>query len=156
MAAPRTPLLVRLMQKTQKLENGCWVWAGRVNHSGYGLISSGGGQKVRKPLFCHRVSLESAGVVVGDSCVLHRCDNRRCINPDHLFVGTRAENQADMVAKSRQEFGDRHHASKLCEADVRALRADRTLNNKQWADILGVSRQTIGDARNGKLWRHVT
>jgi hypothetical protein len=96
--------------------------------------------------------------------VCHHCDNRRCFNPSHLFLGTQAENIADMAAKGRAKGrfsdghaavnGERHYCSKLTEADVRAIRSATGLH-KEIAATFHVKRTTIGLIRQRKRWRHV-
>lgn len=70
-------------------DTGCWVWQGKPNSEGYGRW----GQKK-----AHRVAL---GDVPADVCVLHKCDNRMCVNPDHLYIGGRAENARDRGNRQR-------------------------------------------------------
>jgi hypothetical protein len=83
---------------------GCWNWGGCVGAHGYGVIDAEGRRKR-----AHRVALRLSGVEVPDDLVvMHSCDNRRCVNPAHLSVGTFADNTHDMIAKGRALTGDRH------------------------------------------------
>jgi hypothetical protein len=80
----------------------CWPWTGALTHNGYGKFSIGprGAQRVVRS---HRLVWEMVyGNVPNGMQVLHRCDNRRCCNPEHLFLGTNLDNVADKLAKNRQ------------------------------------------------------
>lgn len=91
----------RFVNSTVLTERGCYQWCGSLNANGYGVIQVNGVNRR-----AHRLSYQ---ILVGDpgsSCVMHRCDNRRCINPDHLSLGSRAENTADMVSKGRHRGGE--------------------------------------------------
>lgn len=86
----------------------CWEWLGRKNHHGYGRIALKG---MGASHMCHRVSWAmTRGEVREGDLVLHKCDNRICCNPEHLFIGTHRDNSKDMQSKGRSNiaFGDRH------------------------------------------------
>lgn len=84
--------------------SGCWLWDGYTDQAGYGRI--GLGRRHAGMTGAHRLSLKIAGIdVPEDKLVLHRCDVPCCVNPDHLFVGTQADNIADMLKKGRRQWG---------------------------------------------------
>lgn len=84
------------MEKYTQRSDGCWVWSGTINRTtGYGSLTV-----ERKSRYAHRLAWElDHGPIPAGLCVLHRCDNRRCVRPDHLFLGTFADNTRDMMAK---------------------------------------------------------
>jgi hypothetical protein len=94
------PLTVRFWAKVEKAgPDDCWLWAGATVPNGYGKISRGGSSGL---LLAHRVSwILAKSEIPEGQLVLHRCDNRLCVNPAHLFLGTHGDNARDMVAKGR-------------------------------------------------------
>lgn len=81
--------------------NGCWPWIGRLSHVGYGQI-----KQHYRTRHAHRVSYElNVGPIPEGMLVCHRCDNRQCVNPDHLWLGTFGDNNRDRNAKGRQRGG---------------------------------------------------
>jgi hypothetical protein len=102
---------------------GCVEWSGSRNKAGYGVITCESYSK--KQLLAHRVSWEiHVGKITNGLCVLHRCDNPSCVNPEHLFLGTCADNNADRAAKGRsfRPAGDLNPMSKLSQQRRRSVR----------------------------------
>lgn len=92
-------LAVRLWAKVVK-GPGCWIWTGAKNKKGYGEIQKG--RRGMGPIPTHRASwIIHFGEISDDLQVLHHCDNPSCVRPDHLFLGTAADNTADMIKKQR-------------------------------------------------------
>jgi len=133
----------------RKVEKGdvCWRWLGRPVHVGYGYFGRREeGQKVDG--YAHRTSWEiHYGAVPDGFCVLHRCDNRMCVNLAHLFLGTRTDNQADAAAKGRMPHGDRHWNTKISEELVPVVL--KRLSDGETQEVVardyGVSRQAVGN-----------
>lgn len=117
---PSTPLAERFWSKVAK-SDGCWQWTATLSTSGYGKI--GVGPHGAGVLHAHRVSWElHFGPIPDGLWVLHHCDNRPCVRPDHLFLGTVIDNMQDAVGKGRIPSGDRHHSRRRPD---RLARGDR-------------------------------
>jgi hypothetical protein len=133
---------------------GCWIWGGSISQAGYGSIGF-----LEKVIGAHRVSyIVHFGPIPEGLNVLHRCDNRRCVNPDHLFLGTIRDNNADRQTKGRSVIpnnrGSRNGNAKLTDTQVQQIRDDQRLH-REIAQAFHISRATVGDIKNGKRWKHV-
>lgn len=130
------------------------LWTGSTR-AGYARITATGGK--RKSLLGHRVAWELANGPIPDGLlVCHKCDVKICVNVEHLFLGTTAENAADMVSKGRSLRGETNHNSKLTESDVKAIKANKDgLIPGRLAEMFGVSRRLIRMILAKEAWRHV-
>ena len=130
--------------------NQCWNWTAYRDQSGYGRVGC------NVTTFAHRLAwIEANRPLAGKEKVLHSCDNRSCVNPAHLFVGTQAENIADCVAKKRHSHGETHSKARITEADVRMIRTAEE-SDLQLAKRLGVPKAIVSQARCGRTWPHVS
>lgn len=137
----------RIKDKITVSDAGCWEWSGCLNTSGYAWMFFKG-----RSIAVSRVMWQlTNGEIHSDLFVLHRCDNRRCVNPKHLFLGTNATNMADMVAKGRSP----RSRAKLTEEDVMAIRSEADLPIEQLARKYAVSKATICNVTTRRTWRHI-
>lgn len=132
--------------------DGCWGWRGATSH-GYGVFGA-----LKKRYKAHRFSYELHHGPIGEGLVVcHRCDNPPCSNPDHLFLGTTADNMADAAAKNRMPRGTAHHMARLTPERVREIRARYDAGETLYglSKRFGVHRRTLRSAIIRKTWRHI-
>lgn len=129
-------------------KDSCWPWTGGTWRDGYGLFSINS-----HPKRAHRVAFELSGMTIPAGYqVCHKCDNRGCCNPDHLFPGTNADNTADKVSKSRQAFGERIRKNPFSKIKVDALKrlSEAGWRPKTLAIFFGISRGYVYKIINGR------
>ncbi len=139
----------------------CWVWTAGKYPDGYGNIRHSRGKnasahRVSRVLSFGELPLSDHG---DDLCVLHRCDNRACVRPDHLFIGTKKDNAIDRETKRRHGDikGEKHPCARLTEADVRVIRGcSPSETHASLGRRFGISYQSIRAVRLGMTWRHVS
>lgn len=136
-------------------ERGCRLWTGSTARFGHGTFWDG-----KKSEFAHRWAYESAVCPIPDNmCVIHKCDVPACVSPNHLMLGTRAENNSDKGAKRRGRgpLGERAWNSKLSEDSVRAIREAYAAGSASQCELgkrYGVSQVLVGRIVNRKTWKH--
>lgn len=144
-------LYARFMSKANVSdETGCWIWeGGKSGGNGYGLVYLRGDQ----PLYAHRVSHRMFnGRIPAGLHVLHTCDCKSCVNPEHLYAGTHADNMRDAVDRGR------HVGRKLTASKARAIvaRSDAGCTNNDLAVEFGVSVHSIARILRGENWSKAT
>lgn len=148
----------RFWQKVDKRsDEDCWNWIGCTHHQwGYGNFSFH-----RKYMAAHRYSwIIRFGDIPEGMCICHKCDNPRCVNPNHLFLGTVADNNYDKKIKGRQPSveGENNPNAKLSRDDVikiRTLYASGKHSGAELARNFGVNPETVYHILNGKRWKNV-
>lgn len=161
----------KILERTSR-EGSCWIWLGAKLPSGYGKLMFR-----KQNLLAHRAAYMAFVGEVGDKLVLHRCDNPRCVNPAHLFLGTPRDNMTDMVSKrrdpasiyperwkqsgkrlgSRKKPGELNPNVKLSHDDVLAIRAaaSKGESNRSLARKYHVVGSTIDRIVSGRAWANV-
>jgi len=144
----------RRFWKRTALSDNCWEWIGNISCKGYGQIAVKG-----RTVGAHRFSWIIHNNAIPEGLqVLHKCDNRRCVNPNHLFLGTPQDNIDDMVNKERHARGSKNGSSKLNENDiVKILMLRRNgLTYGQIAEHFTVSDRQIEKICRRERWKHIT
>lgn len=139
-------------KRIQIQPNGCWAWQGATAINGYGQVTVN-----KKKIYAHRFAWEIEFGRIGSNKLLvcHHCDNRICVNPDHLFLGTHLDNNRDMFTKGRAPLREARSQAKLTPLKVDSIFAERKEGKTQIliGKEIGVSQQLISDVLSGKKWQ---
>ena len=144
--------------------NKCWEWKGSINSSGYGVINEYGRKGKRK--YAHRVAWEYFNnkkipkrSVYHGGVIMHMCDNRKCVNPNHLVLGTQKENVQDMINKGRKVItaikGCKHHNTQINEEIAKGIFLEQGVYRniaKKYSCTVAV----VKGIKGRKTWKHVT
>lgn len=149
-----SPIDVLFANCAPEPNTGCWLWLGYVNNKGYGNIKLNG-----RPELTHRRAyrLKHGGIPEG-LWILHKCDTPSCINPDHLYAGTREQNIADMISRNRQNnwngrlAGEANPNAILTGDEVREIRSITGVSSKRLGLLYGVGFSTISNIKLGRTW----
>jgi HNH endonuclease len=132
--------------------SGCWLWLGHINPDGYG---NGWDSALKRTALAHRMVYRIlVGPIPAGKKLLHSCDNPCCVNPEHMTVGTTADNNADCKAKGRNARGERHGSNKLSMEQVLAIR-EATGTQRAIAARFNVHYVTVHQIKSRKRWKHL-
>lgn len=147
------PIRLEVFERKFVKSDGCWQWTGATNSTGYGSYG------MRN---AHRVAFEVyKGPIPDGANVCHTCDNRRCVNPAHLWLGTRSENMKDCSRKGRTVIphfiGSNHPEAKMDEEKVRSVRLEvaEGMPKRAAARKYAIDRATLRSILERRTWRHV-
>lgn len=151
-------LLSRLMRGVIKNpDSGCWEWqlSSKSRRNEYGNIWD---NAKKKTVLAHRVSYElTKGKIPKGKIIMHTCDNPKCVNPEHLLLGTQKLNCEDRAKKGRsfvnKFFGEQNPKSKLTLEQAKFIKSHPEMGHKQIADMWGVSPNCIRGVRIGRTWK---
>ncbi len=159
----KIPLRIRFDAKWKRVDSGCWEWQAARDKNGYGIF----GDAAFTTKFAHRISwILHRGEIPAGMGILHSCDNPRCVNPEHLFVGTQSDNMKDMGLKGRARStrhpesllrGEEHPMAKLFGHQVLSIRLclARGVTVSETARNFNVDRKNIRSIRDGIIWKHI-
>lgn len=153
----KRPVAERFWKKVKiNEESGCWEWVGAKN-KGYGWFNAG-----ETTEYAHRIAWELTNGKIPDGLlVLHSCDNPKCSNVKHLFLGNHKDNMQDMITKGRARHeghqGEKNPKAKLTEDDVQKIRIDlkNGVSQKVIGLNFGVTNSNISMIAKNQIWTHL-
>lgn len=143
----------RFWEYVDKKSYGCWEWIGGLDAYGYGRFGISNG----KGIGAHRYSYAlHNGPFQKSLFVCHKCDNPKCVNPDHLFLGSHQDNMDDMAGKGRQRSpkGEESPACKITEETAKKI-LESKLSYSETAKKYGVSKSSVAAIKNKRIWKHL-
>lgn len=156
----------RITSNIDVSENGCWNWKGATSKSGYGVLRA---RNRRSNFYAHRAMCYLSGIGNPDGkLVCHTCDNRKCVNPEHLFIGSAKENVRDMISKKRNcredgrvkaALGAKRVALRKIDEAQAADAYSRYLSGEKISSIaesIGLTYSAVYCIVKGETWSHVT
>lgn len=157
-----TVMIERFWARVNKTST-CWLWTGRrfggTDYGSFNVCVLTWRGPAWRPESAHRLAYElSVGPIPRGMHVLHSCDIPTCCNPEHLRIGTDADNKRDVVLRQRMPRGRRHHMAKVTERDVRRMRKQYARGHVTQAELaqkFGVDFGTINPMLHGRTWQHV-
>lgn len=146
---------VKLKKHYQISDKGCWEWTGSIDQNGYGVMNI-----AKKHKRAHRISYECFyGKIPENSFICHHCDNRKCINPEHIYCGDSETNSKDMDDRKRRNAlkGEENPRSRLKNDDVLKIRElyKQGVNGVELSKLFNCPHTLIYSIINRKLWRHI-
>lgn len=146
-----TSLHDRFWSKVQQLtEDECWEWQAHCDSDGYGRIKVDGTSRL-----AHRVVMELDGIDVGDSHVLHHCDNPPCVNPNHLYLGDASDNMKDAYERGRKEPVEVTPSAKVSSdeaSEIRSRYESEDVTQSELGDDYGLCQQAVSAIVNEVNW----
>jgi hypothetical protein len=143
MARPKSDPIKRFLAKVQKVESGCHEWTSTLNRGGYGKFYFEKEQAV-----AHRVSYLLFVGPTNGKWVLHKCDNRKCVNPDHLFLGDSLDNIQDMDSKNRR--------GSICKVTAEQVKEIRQMLDDRYSQQYIADKFSISQGAVSRIKRNVT
>lgn len=151
-----TSIAIRFWAKVPQRGTGCWEWQASMYPSGYGQFRGSADKEGMAHRWAWRLT---RGEIPTGKYILHRCDNRRCVRPTHLFLGTQHDNMADAGKKGRIPRGEQRNNHKLTDADVQEIRAYAATHPHKHRHVLlarfPISRAHLSTIVCRRKWRHV-
>lgn len=163
MKKARRSLAERFWDKVDKKSSSeCWNWTAAKNENGYGIIGKGGRKEGVMRAHILSWEIENSRKLPAGMVICHRCDNRACVNPNHLFADTQKVNMQDCSAKGRIKNGDQrgenNGSAKLSARQVRSIKKSfvpHRMTRKMLAQRYGVSESAIKKIVSGNTWGHI-